>query len=343
MLLLFTAAQGAWAQDTYSVSLTDGTQENPATWKGKVGDATQFGNLPLENMTEGQTVTLKYSGDREVKRITAKVVVPWDGNLANIPQSALEDDNKTLIVTDGTTLYGILNKNYKITIAAGAEVTLNGVTINGVNDVDATYPWAGITCEGNATIILADDTENTVKGFYQNYPGIYVPTGKTLTIKSGSLGTGQLTASPYDGGTEESFGAGIGGGYYISCGNIDIRGGVITANGGDWASGIGSCSHANCGTINIQSGTITANGGRYAAGIGGGGSDGICGTITITSAVTSVTASKGMNAPCSIGKGYGDNASCGTVTIGGTVYWQNNDYVGNGASYLGQTTLTYQP
>lgn len=58
----------------YTVTLDDGA-ENPTTWKGKVGDATQFGNLPLEGVTEGQTVTLKYDGTREVKSITAKVEV----------------------------------------------------------------------------------------------------------------------------------------------------------------------------------------------------------------------------------------------------------------------------
>ncbi|MCR5252232.1 MAG: hypothetical protein K6C98_00780 [Treponema sp.] len=42
----------------------------------------------------------------------------------------------------------------------------------------------------------------------------------------------------------------------------------------------------------------------------------MCGTITITSDVTSVTATKGSNAPYSIGAGY--QSTCGTVTIGGT-------------------------
>jgi len=44
---------------------------------------------------------------------------------------------------------------------------------------------------------------------------------------------------------------------------------------------------------------------------------GFCGNINITSGVTQVTATKGPNAN-SIGAGPG--GSCGTVTIGGTVY-----------------------
>jgi hypothetical protein len=73
LALLMTAATGAWAQEpatTYTVNLNDGTK-NPTTWTGKAGDATQFSALPLEGVTEGQTVTLKYSGTREVKSIKA--------------------------------------------------------------------------------------------------------------------------------------------------------------------------------------------------------------------------------------------------------------------------------
>ena len=45
------------------------------------------------------------------------------------------------------------------------------VAINGANSGD--YLWAGITCESGATIILKG--ANTVKGFYEDHPGIYVP------------------------------------------------------------------------------------------------------------------------------------------------------------------------
>ena len=50
-----------------------------------------------------------------------------------------------------------------------------------------------------------------------------------------------------------------------------------------------------------------------AAGIGSGFYGASCGDITITSGVTSVTATKGMDAPNSIGAGA--SSSCGTVTI----------------------------
>lgn len=44
-------------------------------------------------------------------------------NLANV--------TKNTTVADGTTLKGTLDGKYKISIAAGARVTLKGVTING--------------------------------------------------------------------------------------------------------------------------------------------------------------------------------------------------------------------
>ena len=219
-------------------------------------------------------------------------------------------------VADGTTLTGKLGEYVKISIADGATVTLDGVTIDGYNN-DA-LNWAGITCEGDATIILAG--ANTVKGFYESYPGIFVPSGKTLTIK----GDGSLDAF------SNGYGAGIGGGSWISCGNIVIEGGTITATGGDYAAGIGGGSGGSCGDITITGGTITATGGRCAPGIGGG-DVGSCGTITIADTVTNVTATKGKNAPCSIGKGNG--GSCGTVKIGGTEY----------ASGIAESPYTYVP
>ena len=176
-------------------------------------------------------------------------------------------------VFDGDVLTGTLAKNVKISIASGATVMLRNATINGVNN-DA-YKWAGLTCRGNATIVLAGT--NSVRGFHEQYPGIHIPQGKTLTIK----GKGTLNAS----GNGSQGGAGIGGAYKLNCGNIRIEGGTINATGGHGCAGIGAGSLASCGTI------------------------------TITSGVTSVTATKGGYAPYSIGPG--NHGTCGTVTIGG--------------------------
>ena len=213
---------------------------------------------------------------------------------APIDLSALTEDYEA---KDGDILTGTLGENVKISIADGATVTLKDVTINGVHDED--YQWAGITCNGNAKLIL--EGTNTIKGFFWIYPGVYIAPEKTLTID----GTGSLNASSLGG-------AGIGGGRQINCGDITINGGTVTANGGDGAAGIGGAQESNCGDITINGGTVIANGGEYAAGIGSG-NNGNCGNIIIADTVTKVTAIKGEDAQNSIGGGYG--GSCGTVTI----------------------------
>ena len=248
--------------------------------------------------------------------------------------------NSNYTASNGETLTGTLASNVKISIADGATVTLNNVTINGVNDMN--YEWAGITCLGDATIILSGT--NTVNGFYSNYPGIQAAAaGKTLIIN----GTGSLTASSYGKGagiggannvacgnieiqggtitaTSVEYGAGIGGGDRADCGNITISGGTVNATGGERGAGIGGGrrgpNNGSCGNILISGGTVNATGGENAAGIGGGrgynsGTLSSCGTITITTGVTKVTATKGSGATNSIGAGK--NGTCGTVTIGG--------------------------
>ena len=219
-----------------------------------------------------KTVTDKTYAASEMYQLGLRMAASKTIDLASLPLN--------FVAQDGDVLTGTLGGDYKISIAADATVTLSDVTINGTDEYD--YKWAGLTCEGNATIILKDGTTNTVKGFFLFYPGVFVPSGSTLTIKGETLGTGSLDAS------SNGLGAGIGGGLSINCGNIIISGG-----------------------------TVTATGGQYAAGIGSGGPNGSCGAITIADTVTGVTATKGEDAPNSIGAGY--SGSCGTVTIGGVV------------------------
>ena len=348
--LLVTVTQPAAAAGaTYSVNLTDGTI-NPATWTGKAGSATGFSTLPLKGVIEGQTVTVKYNEEdeddddyREVKTITAKIVGTID--LSTLTTANLESDGKTYIVPPGMTLTGKLSQSYKIQIPDGGLVTLAGVTINGANNDN--YSWAGITCEGDATIVLKDGTTNTVKGFYEDYPGIYVPMGKTLTIQGETAGTGTLTASPYDGGSDNSYGAGIGSGNNVdsSKGFITITGGTVTAIGGSFGAGIGTGYGSACGDITITGGIITATGGKQAAGIGGGYYN-ICGDITITNGVTSVTATRGERAgaatdPYSIGAGN-NNRSIGTVTIGCTLDADGKP-VGGTTGQIATSPYTYTP
>ena len=291
----------------------------------------------LEGVKMGSKVTITAKEGYKFRKAEGKKTGPaiWDGDLAKLTNESTEE---FATATDGMTITGTLTANVKVSIADGATITFDNATINGVNN--ESYNWAGITCLGDATIILKDGTTNKVKGFFKRYPGIQPgPSGKTLIIKGGTAGTGTLEAS------SSQWGPGIGG-ENATCGNIEIQGGVITAKGDNGAAGIGS-GHARCGNITISGGTVKATGGSYGAGIGSGngngetqicgdivisggtieatggsesagigsGSGGVCGTVTITSGVTSVKATKGNDAPNSIGRGY--SGKCGTVTIGG--------------------------
>ena len=200
---------------------------------------------------------------------------------------------------DGDVLTGTLAGSKKITVADGATVTLRDADITSLDD-SATY--AGITLLGDAKLVL--EGTNKVKGGYENYPGIFVPVGKTLTID----GEGSLEAS------SNGFGTGIGGGYEMAAGNIVIDGGTITANGGVSSAGIGGNDYGACGDITINGGTITANGGQYGSGIGSG-AEGSCGNITISGGTITVNGGEGA---AGIGAGY--KGSCGDIAIsGGTV------------------------
>ena len=221
------------------------------------------------------TVTVDQSLDDDEGSPTRTITYVWDGDLAT-----LTDD---VTIMSDMTIYGELAGQYKISIADGVTVILDGAVVtNGVDSSD--YPWAGLTCLGDAEIVLAPGSENFVKGFHENHPGIYVPENKTLTIS----GFGSLDAS------SNGRGAGIGGGNGIDCGSIVIEGGVITATGGFESAGIGAGSDAACGNITIAGVRVTATGGNYAAGIGTGDYTSSCGDITITGG--SVTATGGYNA-----------------------------------------------
>lgn len=324
---------------------------------------------------------------------------------------------------NGEVLTGVLGggatNTGNVKIETGATVVLHNVEITSV-DPSSGKQYAGIDCEGDATIILSGT--NKVKGGASNRPAIYIPKDKTLTLRGSGLleATGTESGAAIGGGYNymdhddcgnivieggrisatagaSSTAAAIGSGYHRSCGTITISGGTVTAtsagtgaaigsgetgscgtisisdgtvnaNSSNWGAAIGSGNnYATCGTIGINGGTVTATSTGFGAGIGSGkgssctgisitggtveasgtagagigsGSDSgtSCGPVTITSGVTSVTARK-TDATCSIGKGYG--ASCETVTIGGTVYWNGSAYQNGGDTYLTQSTLTY--
>ena len=302
--------------------------DQTVTWTSENPEIATVNNGVVHPVYIGTTTITAKSG-----KLTATCSVTVKGTgLAQL-------DEGIYVARDGEILTGTISggKNLKVLIAASATVTLKDATIEGVNNEGR--PWAGITCLGDATIILKGT--NSVTGSYHTYPGIQ-PAHKdgtedyTLTIK----GDGELTVSPHR-INDLSKAAGIGAGTNIPCGNIVIEGGTINATGGDSSgAGIGGGSGYNgsCGIITIKGGTINANGGNNGAGIGGGNLSSINQTIKITTGVKKVTATKKTNDPdyntdC-IGRGY--DCSCGTVTIGST------DYNG-GDPYLKTKPLTYIP
>ena len=291
----------------------------------------------IANVLEGDSVKLTANYGYKFRKVKAK-----RGLSRIIDLSTLSDH---FVAQDGDVLTGTLLEGYRIQIADGAEVILDNMIID---NLGVGNDWPGIECLGDATIILKDGSNNTVHaglsdngmgGGDNHWPGIFVPAGKTLIIMGGSGNEGTGTLFAYSHMTNGSA-SGIGAGISHPCGNIDIRGGIISAMGGNQAAGIGGAQgNGACGNITISGGSITAIGGSYAAGIGGGVTSS-CGNITITSGVTKVQAAKGDdNAINSIGRGY--NNSCGTITIGGTMYWDGQSYQNDGEGYLTGSTLIY--
>lgn len=360
----YPAAENDITSSVTGMTVSDGTNTYSVTRAAAAGPVyvairpTASANITV-TAEAGPTI---YSKSLSSKTYAANNGYPvsWTMSRYGINLAAVTTNTTAL---NGDTITGTLDTgNYpvKISIADNATVTLDGVTISGVNN--SSCKWAGLNCEGNATIILKDGTTNAVSEFYEFYPGIHVPKDNTLTIQ----GTGTLNASSsYGAGIGGGAGincgniqiesgtinvdshigtaAGIGGGRNASCGNITISGGLVTAIGG--AAGIGTGSRngskTSCGNISITGGTIIASTSAYnAAGIGTAG-NGECGSITITSGVTSVTATKGPESANSIGKGWSSGGSCGTVTIEGVQYWNGSSYQNNGVDYLTRTTLVY--
>lgn len=187
-------------------------------------------------------------------------------------------------IKDNTIVTGILGNNVKLSIADGATVMFDKVTINGISD--SSFNWAGITCEGDATIILRG--ENSVTGFLASKPGIFVPEGKTLTID----GTGSLVARNNVSEAGTGLAAGIGAGNHAKGGNVVINGGTVSAYGGLGCAGIGGAVDGKFGDITINGGTVHAYGGVGGPGLGSSAGS-KCGNITIGLGVNKVVAVAG--------------------------------------------------
>ena len=197
-------------------------------------------------------------------------------------------------INDNITVTGTSGENTHLKIADGATVTIKNLTITVPNDESKN--WPGIECLGDATIILDGTNNITVNDTYPS--GIFVPSGKTLTIQEASTG-GTLTIN--------SHGPGIGSNDTSlakdNCGNIIINGGTFNIVSTSSVA-IGASNYRSCGNITINGGTITVQG---VAGIGSSRYGSSCGNITIANTVNSVTVTGGIR---------GNSVTIGGVSTG---------------------------
>ena len=221
--------------------------------------------------------------DRYLSHLRMRTIRHWYSyDLGDLPLTEYGE----AIIPDGSIVTGTITTNAHLRIDPNATVILRDVRINEGLAQDPVYDpeeWvelgAGLACIGNATIIL--EGTNVVNAFHYEFPGIFIGSGYTLTIK----GDGKLVAS----GFAEGWGAGIGGG--------------------------ADANVSNCGNIVIESGDIVANGGIDAAGIGGAGANFTgCGVVVIGPNVTSITATGGWT-PI----GPGREGDCAGVIVDGTL------------------------
>ena len=281
----FTIKKSADTEITSSITgltVSDGTNTYSVSRSAAAGPI----YVAIQPVTNDKTISLVASdaSNSYYKSVTDKALAANNMYPINVTMTQGNVIDLSKLTADctaqnGDMLTGKLGNNYQVSIAAGATVTLNGASINYDSYPVLSGAFAGITCLGNATIIISGT--DYVKGLNSGYPGIFVPSGSTLII----TGSGTLFALGHDNG------AGIGSGRSDTavkdCGNIVIQGGTIWATGGYGAAGIGS----GAGTSENSSS---------------------CGSITIKSSVTHVYATAGTGAE-SIG--HGDHSACGTIII----------------------------
>ena len=352
--LCIIANGGVIAQQTLDVASTEFTVEMPELTSQTVNIFATDGSgncwyCTQENMSFaiGQTyqssptmTALDEDNSKPLYKITATsdVTIP-DGKTVVLSGVNISGGS---ITCDGSVTMILMGANTVTATGSNAAIKIGGpgttLTITGSGSLTA---QGGVEAAGIGT----DRNENGELSF-----GNIVINGGTVTATGGDEGAG--------------IGTGLADGQYasasITCGDITINGGTVTAIGGLYGAGIGTgttmsdggSASITCGDITINGGTVTATGGDYGPGIGTGvflkygyeTASNRCGAITIGAGVTSVTATKGSGSPNSIGKGYasGGTQNFGTITIGGTIYWDGSAYQNGGNPYL-VNNITYIP
>lgn len=204
---------------------------------------------------------------------------------ADITVTATIERSSTIDLTDASGDFAAINNDvltgttsHTVTIADGANITLNNATITG-----------GIICTGSATITLVGTNSvnvSEVSGqFWYRTAGIQVGgSGTTLTIK----GNGSLNAT----GGSASAGIGLGRTWDANAtgGSVVIEGGTVTASGGNGigTGTVGNSMTAHVDGIIIKGGTVNA---RLGKGTINNGSTATIGAIKIYDTIDKVDAS----------------------------------------------------
>ncbi len=155
LALLVMAATGAVAQDTYKVTVKEGTVD-AANWTLSSGAQTVQGDAEegLTGLKEGDQVTLKYGGEREVKSIKAvKKEAPATGtdlSMVDCAGTARTDGQWTancyMVHTAGDYKLPLVYGN---AIKAGADNTAAYTGINAANSIittTRTFPHSASPC-----------------------------------------------------------------------------------------------------------------------------------------------------------------------------------------------------
>lgn len=212
-------------------------------------------------------------------------------------------------IQNGETLEGDYSR-FHLTVERGADFNLKGVTINGANDKNRKY--AGITCNGSHIVTMVNGYENTIKGFFEDYPAIQVD--GLLIIKSDGRADNKLIVS--SNGKAPAIGSARNGSFEY----LAIQGGTIEAIGGDSCPAIGTGINGACtGYISLDGSneikpTVIAQGGKYAPAIGAG-VGGTCASVNVTAKTEYLKATAGEGSQYSISP-----ATNNQVFIGGVQY-----------------------
>ena len=220
--------------------------------------------------------------------ITVKGASDGSGNYNEVKQGDNEfkkDEGETVITGESdknTVTIDTSEGNVDVTFD-DLKIDVRGKTeVDGSDDSPVDAGKAAVTVQGDHDAAIELDGANELKSGSHN-AGLekngHESSGK-LTIKDDNDTKGSLTAEGGAGG------AGIGGGYESSAGNIEITGGTVEAVGGEGAAGIGGGVYGPGRDIEISGGKVSATGGDAdknldssrpgAAGIGdGAGTEGV--------------------------------------------------------------------